>query len=55
MYAIRSYYDFRASGVALTEPPFLDEVKIAFGMADEGHYHGPLLVSPFSYSTYRGS
>jgi len=30
-------------------------VRIAFGMADEGHYHVPLLVSPFAYSTYRGS
>jgi len=53
IFAVADY--FRASGVALTEPPFLDEVKIAFGMADEGHYHVPLLVSPFSYSTYRGS
>lgn len=47
---------FRAQGVALSDPPFLDEVTIDFGIADDGgHYHVPLLVSPFSYSTYRGS
>ena len=52
-FAVADY--FRAVGVTLAEPPFLDEVRIAFGMADEGHYHVPLLVSPFAYSTYRGS
>ncbi len=37
-------------------PPFLDVVPIRFGLdADGGHYHVPLLVSPFGYSTYRGS
>jgi 5-hydroxyisourate hydrolase len=47
---------FRSLGVALPEPPFLDEVVIAFGIADAGQsYHVPLLVSPWSYSTYRGS
>ena len=46
---------FRAQGVVLPNPPFLDEVTIRFGMADNSHYHVPLLVSPFSYSTYRGS
>lgn len=46
---------FRAQGVDLPEPPFLDVVTIDFGMADSGHYHVPLLVSPYSYSTYRGS
>jgi len=47
---------FRARGVALPEPPFLDEVQLDFGIADAaGHYHVPLLVSPWSYSTYRGS
>ena len=47
---------FRAQGVALPDPPFLDEVVIDFGVAaDGGHYHVPLLVSPFAYSTYRGS
>jgi 5-hydroxyisourate hydrolase len=47
---------FRSLGFALAEPPFLDEVVIAFGIADAGqNYHVPLLVSPWSYSTYRGS
>ena len=47
---------FRARGVALPEPPFIDTVQLDFGIADAaGHYHVPLLVSPFSYSTYRGS
>lgn len=47
---------FRALGQQLCEPPFLDEVVIAFGIADaEQDYHVPLLVSPWSYSTYRGS
>jgi len=47
---------FRGQGVALPDPPFLDEVVIRFGIADTTqHYHVPLLVSPFAYSTYRGS
>ena len=47
---------FRGLGVDLPEPPFLDVVTIEFGIADgDGHYHVPLLVSPFAYSTYRGS
>lgn len=47
---------FRSRGVALPEPPFLDTVQLDFGMADAaGHYHVPLLVSPWSHSTYRGS
>ena len=47
---------FRARGTALPEPPFLDIVAIRFGIADATqHYHVPLLVSPWSYSTYRGS
>lgn len=47
---------FRAAGVILPDPPFLDEVRIDFGVAaDGGHYHVPLLVSPYGYSTYRGS
>jgi len=47
---------FRARGTALSEPPFLDVVTIRFGIADAAqHYHVPLLVSPWSYSTYRGS
>ena len=47
---------FRARGVELPEPPFVDVVQLDFGIADAaGHYHVPLLVSPWSYSTYRGS
>lgn len=47
---------FRARGVALPEPNFLDKVSLDFGVADPArHYHVPLLVSPWSYSTYRGS
>jgi len=47
---------FRARGIALPDPPFLDVVVIRFGIADPAqHYHVPLLVSPWSYSTYRGS
>jgi 5-hydroxyisourate hydrolase len=47
---------FRARGVALPEPAFIDTVQLDFGIADAaGHYHVPLLVSPFSYATYRGS
>jgi 5-hydroxyisourate hydrolase len=53
-FAVADY--FRALGVALPDPPFLDEVTVEFGIAaDGGHYHVPLLVSPFAYSTYRGS
>ena len=51
---VGAYFD--NSGVALPEPKFLDEVVLRFGIADtEAHYHGPLLISPFGYSTYRGS
>ena len=39
----------------LPEPAFLDVVPIRFGMAERVHYHVPLLVSPYGYSTYRGS
>ncbi|MGF6229476.1 5-hydroxyisourate hydrolase [Inquilinus ginsengisoli] len=47
---------FRTAGVTLTDPPFLDEVPIRFGIAHaDQHYHVPLLISPWSYSTYRGS
>ena len=43
-------------GSTLPEPPFLDQVPLDFGIADAAaHYHVPLLVSPWSYSTYRGS
>jgi 5-hydroxyisourate hydrolase len=47
---------FRGNGEALPEPAFVDVVPIRFGIADaQGHYHVPLLVSPWAYSTYRGS
>jgi len=47
---------FAGRGVALPQPPFLDEVSLDFGVSDAGaHYHVPLLCSPWSYSTYRGS
>jgi 5-hydroxyisourate hydrolase len=47
---------FRARGVALPDPPFIDTVQLDFGISDAaGHYHVPLLVSPWSYTTYRGS
>jgi 5-hydroxyisourate hydrolase len=45
----------RATGQAGAAPMFLDEVPIRFGMALEDHYHVPLLLSPYGYSTYRGS
>lgn len=46
---------FRRAGVTLPDPPFLDVVPVRFGVAEYAHYHVPLLVSPFAYSTYRGS
>lgn len=47
---------FREQGVKLHAPPFLDKIPIRFGIADHNsHYHVPLLVTPWSYSTYRGS
>lgn len=47
---------FTALGVELPAPPFLDRVTLRFGIADtDEHYHVPLLVSPWSYSAYRGS
>ena len=47
---------FAKSGLAVTDPPFLDEVVIRFGVAaPDEHYHVPLLLSPYGYSTYRGS
>lgn len=44
-----------ASGVAPEVPRFLDLIPIRFGMSEASHYHVPLLLSPFGYSTYRGS
>lgn len=47
---------FREQGLELAEPLFLNEVVVRFGISDnDQHYHVPLLVSPWSYSTYRGS
>jgi 5-hydroxyisourate hydrolase len=47
---------FRSTGLQLSEPPFLDAIVIRFGIADPaGNYHVPLLLSPYGYSTYRGS
>ncbi|WP_431302656.1 hydroxyisourate hydrolase [Sediminicoccus sp. BL-A-41-H5] len=53
VYQVAAY--FRAQGVTLPEPPFLDEVTLSFGLANDAHYHVPLLVSPFGYTSYRGS
>jgi len=53
-FAVGDY--FASGGVALADPPFLDVVPVRFSVAEpEGHYHVPLLVTPWSYSTYRGS
>ena len=54
VFAVAAYFAQR--GTELAEPPFLDEVPLDFGLATVGqHYHVPLLASPWSYSTYRGS
>ncbi len=54
VFAVAPY--FRARGVALPQPAFIDQVLLDFGIADAAaHYHVPLLVSPWAYSTYRGS
>lgn len=54
VFAVADY--FRARGAALPARPFLDTVPVEFGIDDAAaHYHVPLLVSPWSYSTYRGS
>jgi 5-hydroxyisourate hydrolase len=46
----------RALGFSLGTPPFLDHIIVRVGLADpQGNYHVPLLLSPFGYSTYRGS
>lgn len=44
-----------AQGVPSENPRFLDMIPIRFGMSEETHYHVPLLLSPYGYSTYRGS
>ena len=54
VFAVGDY--FAAQGVELPQPRFLDKVTIAFGIADTAqNYHVPLVVSPWAYSTYRGS
>ncbi|MDQ2807774.1 MAG: hydroxyisourate hydrolase [Chloroflexota bacterium] len=53
VFAVGAYFAER--GVAATDPPFLDQVPVRFGLSAAGHYHVPLLVSPWAYSTYRGS
>jgi 5-hydroxyisourate hydrolase len=54
VFAVGDY--FAAQGMARAAPPFLDQVPIRFGVADpDAHYHVPLLVTPWAYSTYRGS
>ena len=54
VFDVASY--FKSCGVLLPEPNFLNRVSLDFGVAfSEQHYHVPLLVSPWSYSTYRGS
>ncbi|MBR0774395.1 2-oxo-4-hydroxy-4-carboxy-5-ureidoimidazoline decarboxylase [Bradyrhizobium diazoefficiens] len=53
-FSVGKYYAER--GVAMSDPPFLDEIPLHFAISEpEGHYHVPLLVTPWSYSTYRGS
>ncbi|MGU3492509.1 hydroxyisourate hydrolase [Xanthobacteraceae bacterium A53D] len=46
---------FRTTGAQASDPPFLDLVPLRFTLGADGHYHVPLLCSPWSYSTYRGS
>jgi len=47
---------FREDGVLLADPPFIDQVVLRFGIAEaDSHYHVPLLVTPWSYASYRGS
>ncbi len=54
VFAVGAY--FAGRGVIVNAPPFLDQVPVRFGLSDPaGHYHVPLLVSPWAYSTYRGS
>ena len=45
----------KRTGLELPDPLFLDEIPIRFGVSEARHYHVPLLLSPFGYSTYRGS
>lgn len=53
VFAVGAYF---AGAAGVATPPFLDLVPVRFGIADPtAHYHVPLLVSPWAYSTYRGS
>jgi 5-hydroxyisourate hydrolase len=54
VFRVGTYFEPLVLGAA--DPPFLDEIVVAFGVADPArHHHVPLLVSPFGYTTYRGS
>jgi len=53
VFSVGAYYS--RSSLETTDPPFLDEISVRFTMSADEHYHVPLLVSPWSYSTYRGS
>ena len=54
VFAVGAYFSGQA--VPTSTPPFLDQVPVRFAIADAGaHYHVPLLVAPWTYSTYRGS
>lgn len=56
LFAVGPYFDAQESRSQAAELRFLDDVVIRFGVADaDQHYHVPLLITPFSYSTYRGS
>jgi 5-hydroxyisourate hydrolase len=46
---------FRTQVASLADPPFLDIIPLRFTIAEDSHYHVPLLVSPYGYSTYRGN
>ena len=46
---------FADADIELADPPFLDTVVLRFQLAEDSHYHVPLLASPWSYTTYRGS
>ena len=52
-FSVGSY--FAQSAISVDNPPFLDEITLRFSISQDEHYHVPLLVSPFSYSTYKGS
>ncbi|NJO76943.1 MAG: hydroxyisourate hydrolase [Leptolyngbyaceae cyanobacterium RM1_406_9] len=54
VFTVGAYFEQKID--LLPSPPFLDRIPLQFGIADPtSHYHVPLLVSPWSYSTYRGS